>query len=131
MAEFDNDNLNNTTTDQPGYAGTSAGTEGQGMYHGENTRGNQTSGKAIEDLLSVARDLRSNLSLLVGAGRNVATEQAGRLRQNAGRVFQNGKDRAGQLAGSTGDYVKDEPLKALAIAAGAGLVLGFLLKRTR
>jgi len=143
MTDFDNRD-NNTTNDQPGYA-DAAGTalEGEGMYHSDENPAPATgTGKAIEELLAVARDLRENLGLLVGAGRNVASEQAsrlrqgageqaGRLRENAGRVYQRGKDRAGQLAGNTGDYVKEEPIKALAIAAGAGLVLGFLLKRTR
>lgn len=128
MAEFDNRNDNDIATDQPGYAGATGSTTEGGMYHSDE---NQGGGKAIEELLAVARDLRANLGLLVGAGRNVATEQAGRLRQNAGRVFQRSKDRAGELAGSTGDYVKEEPMKALAIAAGAGIVLGFLLKRAR
>jgi len=126
MAEFDN---RNDATDQPGYAGGTA-TEGDNMYHGDENP-SAGGGKAIDELLAVARDLRANLGQLVGAGRNVANEQAGRLRQNANRVYNRGKERAGELAGSTGDYIKDEPFKALAIAAGAGLVLGYLLKRTR
>ena len=143
MSEFDNRNDNDNQIDQPGFAGTAGTTEGAGMYQGDETQGEtKAGGKAIDELLAVARDLRANLGLLVGAGRNVASEQAsrlrqaagdhaGRLRENAGRVYQRGKDRAGVLATDTGDYVKEEPIKALAIAAGAGLVLGYLLKRTR
>ena len=143
MTESDHRNDNDNKTDQPGYADAAGTMEGEGMYHSDETQGETKAGsKAIEELLAVARDLRANLNLLVGAGRNVANEQAGRLRQvageqagrlreNAGRVYQRGKERAGVLADNTGDYVKDEPIKALAIAAGAGLVLGYLLKRTR
>jgi ElaB/YqjD/DUF883 family membrane-anchored ribosome-binding protein len=136
MAEFDNRNETDNATDQPGYAGVgTAGEEGT-MYHSDQQ--DQGTGKAVEELIAVARDLRANLGLLLSAGRGVATEQAGRLRQNANRVLQRGKERAGEareragaLAGDAGEYVKEEPLKALAIAAGAGLVLGYLLKRTR
>ena len=141
MGELDN---NDNATGQPGYAGAAGtATEGDNMYHSDENQGeDKSAGKAIEELLAVARDLRANLGLLVGAGRNVASEQAGRLRQaageqasrlrdNAGRVYQRGKDRAAELADDTGDYVKEEPIKALAIAVGAGLVLGYLLKRKR
>jgi ElaB/YqjD/DUF883 family membrane-anchored ribosome-binding protein len=38
-------------------------------------------------------------------------------------------DRAGKLKDTVGDFVEENPYKAIAIAAGVGLLLGLLLKR--
>ncbi len=87
------------------------------------------SGSAMDDLLSVTRDLRDNLSRLVGASKSLAGEKLHGLRDGTSDLLGRGRDRVSHLAENAGGYVRDEPVKALVIAAGAGLLIGYLLKR--
>ena len=41
------------------------------------------------------------------------------------------RERAGDLYGDIEDYAKDQPLAALAVALGVGLILGFTLRGGR
>lgn len=84
---------------------------------------------AINELLDVTRELRDNLARLFGAGKNVATESMERVRGRASDLMQRGRDRAKTVASDTADYVKEEPVKTLLIAAAAGVVIGWFLNR--
>lgn len=92
----------------------------------ENNTGEST---AMDELVQVTRELKENLSRLVGAGRNLAGEQFGRVRDSASDLLQRSKDKASSVASSTTDYVKEEPLKSILVAAAVGVVLGYLVKR--
>jgi ElaB/YqjD/DUF883 family membrane-anchored ribosome-binding protein len=84
---------------------------------------------AMDELIEVTRELRENLSRLIGAGRNLAGEQFGRVKETAGDLLQRGRERASSAATGTTDYVKEEPLKSILVAAAVGVVLGYLVKR--
>jgi ElaB/YqjD/DUF883 family membrane-anchored ribosome-binding protein len=88
-------------------------------------------GTAMDELLAVARELRDNLSRLFGATRGVAGEGIQRAREKGSDWIHRGRDRASQVVEGTNEYVREEPMKALLIAAGAGLLLGYLIKRSR
>ncbi len=103
-------------------AGDTAGAFGGG---GESS----ASSSAMDDLLSVTRDLRDNLSRLVGASKSLAGEKLHGLRDGTSDLLGRGRDRVTHLAENAGGYVREEPLKALIVAAGAGLLIGYLLKR--
>ena len=55
-----------------------------------------------------------------------ATEQA---KQQVGEGIEQAKRQLAEATAGIEDYVKREPVKALAVAAGVGLVLGVILKR--
>ena len=68
-----------------------------------------------ESELRVARDrIMARFSSMRHAARGIA--------EQAGRQLSHGKD-------MTADYVRDKPLQSVAIAAGAGLLLGMLFRR--
>jgi ElaB/YqjD/DUF883 family membrane-anchored ribosome-binding protein len=74
-----------------------------------------------EDLQEIAArlaNLRSDIDGLMGAAGATASHQAEALR-----------DQASEALANLEDAVRREPLKSLAIAAGAGFVLGILLRR--
>lgn len=60
--------------------------------------------------------------------RDVASEKMHEARDRAGEAFEHGKIRAKAMEREFEGYVQDYPLQSLLIAAGAGLVLGFLLR---
>ena len=120
--------------DNPGGLGADVGghpptknIEGEdSMYHSESE-----GSSALDELLDVTRDLKSTLGRLVEASRHLASEQVGKIRDGASSLLTRGKERAGDVVSGTSDYVKDEPVKSLLVAVGAGLVLGYLISRSR
>jgi ElaB/YqjD/DUF883 family membrane-anchored ribosome-binding protein len=95
------------------------------------------------DLEQLAQDFRRfvadcetlfrNATTLSGSGAAVARMQlsegmaAAKLKFDAIRM--RASDRAARARDATEDYVRREPIKAIAWAAGAGAVLGFLMSR--
>lgn len=70
-----------------------------------------------------------------------AHEQVDHLRENAGEYYQQGRQMAGdyyqqgrEKAMAWGEevenYVREQPMKSVLIAAGVGVVLGFLWRRS-
>ena len=62
---------------------------------------------------------------------DAGTQARGKLNQAAGSVQDvvgQAKDRAQDLYGEVESYAKDQPLTALAVALGVGLILGFTLR---
>lgn len=88
-----------------------------------------TTGSAMDELLTVTRDLRDNLSRLLGASKSLAGEKLHGLRDGTSDLLGRGRERVTRVAENAGGYVREEPMKALVIAAGAGLLIGYLLKR--
>ena len=62
-------------------------------------------------------------------GREVSEEKLGEARQAANQYLERGKERAGDLEDSVVGYVRQKPLKSLAIAIGAGALLGMIVGR--
>jgi ElaB/YqjD/DUF883 family membrane-anchored ribosome-binding protein len=90
---------------------------------------NVETSSAMDELVQITRELKDNLSRLVGAGRNLAGEQFGRVRDSASDLLQRSRERASSAASSTTDYIKEEPLKSILVAAAVGVVLGYIVKR--
>lgn len=125
-----NDNRDMGAADDVGGASASgtatagaAGGTGEELYH-EQDKG------AFDELVAVARDLRDDFARLFGASKNLAAQQAGRIKGSAKGVYANGRERASALASDAGEYVQGHPVQSLLIAAGAGILVGFLLRRT-
>jgi ElaB/YqjD/DUF883 family membrane-anchored ribosome-binding protein len=95
-----------------------------------------TTGKLVEDLRAVVADAEELLKATadqtgtrIAAARGKAEEslKAAKTRLDEQEAAVMAKTKA--VAKATEDYVRDNPWKAVGIAAAAGLVLGILAKR--
>ncbi len=62
---------------------------------------------------------------------DAAREGYGSAREKLGHGYERARKDIDQLVGDVNVYVRDNPGRAILIAAGAGFVLGFLLRRDR
>lgn len=76
-----------------------------------------------------ASGLKSVASEKIEAIREGAGEKAGHLRGAASEQWQDTRVKARELHVSMEDYVRENPTKAVLAAAGAGFVLGLLIRR--
>ncbi len=101
----------------------------------------------IEDTNSAAKSVREQGEQAVASGvqhakdavRNVgnnlrdvsdqAREKLDHLRESAGEYYETGRDKAREWEGELEEYVRDQPLKSLLIAAGVGMLLGVVWRR--
>src|SRR3954470_13671963 len=83
-----------------------------------------------DQLRDKAGEVATNLGDMGSQVRDVATQQYQTALDSAQDYYQQGRDKAMEWQGQVEEYVRDQPLKALAIAAGVGLVLGILWKRS-
>ena len=74
---------------------------------------------------STTDHLRTSYSHAKEAVRQVV----GTARERAGNYFQQGKEKATDVEQKVESFVRDQPIKSLLIAVGAGLLLGVLLRR--
>ena len=84
---------------------------------------------ATDDLKEKAGRVGKDLRDTVGAVRDVASEQYENVRQRAADYVQQGRERVEEWEEGLEGYIKDNPIRALMIAAGAGLLLGLLWRR--
>ncbi|HYE19148.1 MAG TPA: hypothetical protein VEA69_11925 [Tepidisphaeraceae bacterium] len=99
-------------------SGQQAGTESQGAV-----------GNVVQSLKDKAGDVAQSLRDVSGNVRDKAVEQYENLRGSAQEYYQQGKEKAAQWQDDVEQFVRDQPMKAVAIAAGVGVVLGFLFRR--
>ena len=62
--------------------------------------------------------------------RDQATQQYDQLREQAGEYYEQGRQRAMEMEQNLEQYVQEKPIQALLMAAGVGLLLGILWKRS-
>ena len=87
------------------------------------------SSRGASDVGAAARQVGENLRDLGNQVRETATEQYGQLREQAADYYEQGRQRALEMEQSLEQYVQEKPIQALLIAAGIGVVLGWLWKR--
>ena len=97
---------------------------------------NRTKSKVVDDFKAIVNDADNLLQATAkvsGEGFNVARAKfAERLRTaktSLADAEQLAVDRAKQAATATDDYVKGNPWTAVGIAAGVGMVIGFLIAK--
>jgi ElaB/YqjD/DUF883 family membrane-anchored ribosome-binding protein len=83
-----------------------------------------------DQLKDKAGEVASNLRDMGSQVRDMAGQQYQQALDTAQDYYQQGRDKAMEWQGELEEYVRDQPLKALAIAAGVGVVLGILWKRS-
>ena len=77
-----------------------------------------------------SRTVRPDHQKLSSAVRDTAKETVEQLRAGAADSAREGRDKVQQVERSFAQYVREQPLKSILIAAGVGLVLGrFWLRR--
>ena len=97
---------------------------------------NRTKGKMVDDFKAIvtdADDLLQATAKVTGEGFNVAREKFAEGLSTAKTSLADAKqlvvDRAKQATTATDDYVKGNPWTAAGIAAGVGLLIGFLVAK--
>lgn len=63
------------------------------------------------------------------SAKETARDSVERVKEKAADVYEHSRDKLADWNDSAQGYIQREPLKALAIAAGVGLLLGVLLTR--
>ncbi len=106
--------------------GDAANTGKQGNEGGQGGQG----GAGGANLTEAATQVGQNLRDLGGQARTVATQQYEQLRQQATDYYQQGRDRATEMEQNLEQYVQEKPIQSLLIAAGVGMLLGVLWKRS-
>jgi ElaB/YqjD/DUF883 family membrane-anchored ribosome-binding protein len=92
--------------------------------------------KLFQDLQAVVRDAEALLKATAGQAnekvqevRTRAEETIKQARASLDTVENLAVRRAKEMAGQAEDYVRDNPWQSVGIAAGVGLLLGFILSR--
>ncbi len=106
-----------------------------------------TSRRHTEDLKNKASEVKQNLQDMGSQARVVANEQMQSLKQTAGQCMEQGREQLESLKSTAADYIeqgryraleaersiesqiRSQPMRAVLIAAGVGLVAGILLSR--
>ena len=98
----------------------------QGMGEGLREKGEQLRSAAKEQV----EHLRENAGEYYEQGRQMAGEYYDQGRQMAGEYYDQGRQKAMEWSEEVENYVREQPMKSVLIAAGVGLVLGFLWRRS-
>lgn len=82
------------------------------------------------DLRETAAEAQQNMREAAGRIREAATETFGHLRDEAEQVYEQSRERALDLEQALEDYVRQKPIRSLLIAAGIGMLVGAIWKRS-
>ena len=78
----------------------------------------------------VAGQVSQQLRDVGGQVRDAATQRYEQLRDQASDYYEQGRDRAREWEQGLETYVQEKPVQALLMAAGVGVLLGLLWKRS-
>lgn len=87
-------------------------------------------GGSTEQLKQSAQQVGQDLKNLGTQARDAAGQAYGQVRDQAGEYYEQGKQKITEYQGELESYIREQPVKSLLIAAGVGLVLGILWKRS-
>jgi ElaB/YqjD/DUF883 family membrane-anchored ribosome-binding protein len=85
---------------------------------------------AAGNLKESAAKVRENIRNIGSQVRDQATQQYDQRREQAGEYYEQGRQRAMEMEQNLEQYVQEKPIQALLMAAGVGLLLGILWKRS-
>jgi ElaB/YqjD/DUF883 family membrane-anchored ribosome-binding protein len=83
----------------------------------------------IEDLRKQIKAVKEDMKVLGRTAKDVAQEKLGGAKQKTIEHYELGKKKASEFEDHVESYIQQKPLKSVLIAAGAGLLVGFLLTR--
>ena len=105
----------------------------QGNMGGEQQQqggGGKGMGEMAGQLRDTAQQVGQQVRERAQQVRDQASEKYEQLRDQASEYYDMGRQRAEQLEGDLENYVREQPVKSLLIAAGVGLLLGILWKKS-
>ena len=85
---------------------------------------------ASDQVKNSAQQVTQNLRSIGSQARDAANEKLNDLKQQANDYYDQGRERAEAWEQGLEQYVQEKPIQSLLIAAGVGLVLGVLWKRS-
>ena len=94
------------------------------------SRMDNPTGEGQSQLKDTAQQVQQNLREMGGQVKDVATQQYEHLRTQATDYYEQGRQRAQEMEQNLEQYVHEKPIQALLIAAGVGMLLGILWKRS-
>ena len=83
----------------------------------------------VAEIKEAATQVGQNIRDLGGQAREAATQRYSELRDQATQYYNDGRQRATEWEQGVERYIQEQPLKAVLMAAGAGLLLGMIWKR--
>lgn len=92
--------------------------------------GDTNTGTAAGNISDTAQQMGQNLRDLGGQVRDTAREKYEQLSGQARDYYEQGREKAQEWEQSLESYVQEKPVQALLIAAGVGMLLGILWKRS-
>ena len=82
------------------------------------------------DIRNRAADVGDNVREMAGSAKEMARDTINRVRDTATDAYREGKERAARWQDDLESTIRDKPLTSILIAAGIGVVLGFLWRRS-
>ena len=76
-----------------------------------------------------AKEVSNDLKEMGDIVRDAAQEKLGQVRENATEYYEHGRDKVHGVASTFEQYVRQQPIKSVLIAAGIGLLFGHFWKR--
>jgi ElaB/YqjD/DUF883 family membrane-anchored ribosome-binding protein len=90
----------------------------------------EQSGSGVDQLKDKASEIGQNIRELGSTAREAAQGEYENLKNQAGEYYEQGRQQAVQWENQVESYVHEKPIQSLLIAAGVGLILGVLWKRS-
>jgi ElaB/YqjD/DUF883 family membrane-anchored ribosome-binding protein len=87
-------------------------------------------GQGAQALRETAGQVQQGIRDMGSQVRDAAGEKFDELRQQANEYYEQGRQRATEWEQGLEQYVQDKPIQSLLIAAGVGMLLGVLWKRS-
>jgi ElaB/YqjD/DUF883 family membrane-anchored ribosome-binding protein len=84
-----------------------------------------------KELGAKAQTIKERASEMGQEAGQYAKEKFDQMRESAGEYYEEGREKAMQWKGNLESYIQDQPVRAVLIASGIGLLIGLLLKRSR
>jgi ElaB/YqjD/DUF883 family membrane-anchored ribosome-binding protein len=84
---------------------------------------------ATDDLKETVSEIGQNVREIGSEIGDLAREKFSDVRDQATGYYKKGRKKAAELEDTVEDYIKEQPIKALLIAAGVGLLVGMFWRR--
>jgi len=89
----------------------------------------RASSEATEQLFEKVGEVKRNIEQLGALARKAAQETVGGLRHSALAKLDRKRERASELERGVEGRIRERPLRSVLVAAGVGMILGFLWRR--
>lgn len=89
-----------------------------------------TPASTYDEVRNRAADVGENVRDLASNAKEMARETIHRVKDSAADAYRQGKDRAARWQDDLETTIREKPLTSILIAAGVGLVVGFLWRRS-